>query len=294
MEGIIKSGVGGLYEVFLQDGTILLCRAAGKIRLTGEKPLPGDRVDIQENGDEGYLTEILPRKNMLIRPACANIDNLVIAFSPRSPKPDTFFIDTLTVQCEAAGITPILCITKSDLDKNGQLDYLKCIYEKTGYTMIVTSAKTQDGYEQLKPYLKGKITAFSGCSGVGKSTLLSLIAGISLQTGDISKKTARGKHTTRHTELYSMDGGYVLDTPGFSAIAEPDMEPEAITKLFPEFSECTCRFPDCMHIAEPECGVLEACRNGKISQSRYDSYAMMVQKRKTMLKLHPELNSKKQ
>ena len=148
MEGIIKSGIGGLYEVFLQDKTILPCRAAGKIRLTGEKPLPGDRVMIQENGEEGYITEILPRKNMLIRPACANIDNLVIAFSPRSPKPDTFFIDTLTVQCEAAGITPILCITKSDLDKNGQLDYLKSIYEKTGYTMIVTSAKTENGYEK--------------------------------------------------------------------------------------------------------------------------------------------------
>ncbi len=285
LTGTIIKGIGGFYYVQTAEG-LIECRARGRFRKDGEKPMIGDLVQIQltvEDGTKGSVEEILPRRNVFIRPPVANIDQLIITVAATNPEPNLLLVDQLTVVAEAAGVCPLICVNKLDLDeKNAQ--HIKEIYEKAGYSVVLVSAKFNMGTEELQTVLKDKITAFAGNSGVGKSSLLNRLCNtFSLKTGDVSEKTQRGRHTTRHTELFELPfGGYVFDTPGFSSYETEDIAPEALAALFPEIqaAEGRCRFAGCAHVKEPECSVKEALREGKIATSRYENYCVIYQELK--------------
>jgi len=246
-----------------------------------ETPLVGDVVSIKRTAEDetkGSIEEILPRKNVFIRPPVANIDQLVITVAATKPDPNLLLVDQLCVTAEAAGVVPIICINKLDLDEQ-RAEEIKAIYEKAGYLVLLVSAREDWGTESLKSVLQNKITAFAGNSGVGKSSLLNRLSGyFALQTGDVSEKTKRGRHTTRHTELFELPfGGYVFDTPGFSSYEAEGIGAERLAELFPEIA-CHvggCRFAGCAHIAEPGCSVKEALQQGKIAAERYESYCSL-------------------
>lgn len=285
LTGTIVKGIGGFYYVRTAEG-LIECRARGRFRKEGESPMVGDLVQISrtaEDKEKGSVDEILPRKNSFVRPPVANIDQLVVTISVKNPESSLLMADQLTVTAEAAGVVPVICINKKDLDEN-RADMLKKVYETTGYTVIMTSAKDNTGLEELKAVLKDKITALAGNSGVGKSSLLNrLSAEFSLETGSVSDKTRRGRHTTRHTELLELPfGGYVFDTPGFSSYASEGITAAELEKLFPEIArvEEPCRFVGCAHIAEPGCKVKEALEAGKIATERYESYQALYQELK--------------
>lgn len=287
MRGIITKGVGGLYTV-ASKGALYECSVRGKFRQKNYmSPLVGDYVDIAEVDSETCaINEILPRKNMLIRPNVANIDNLIITFAVQSPKPDLLLVDKLSAVAISKNIGVIISITKSDLqDASGYAE----IYKKAGFPVVVTGADDKDGVKVLKELTRDKVTAFAGASGVGKSTLLNSFGEeFLLKTGSVSEKIERGKHTTRHAELLPLSyGGYVLDTPGFSSFEVTDIE---IAKCFPEFVAHTdgCRFNDCTHRNEPVCGVKEAVENGDIANSRYESYLKMYEEQKEYEKYNPK------
>ncbi|MBR6719386.1 MAG: ribosome small subunit-dependent GTPase A [Clostridia bacterium] len=287
MRGRITKGVGGLYTVEA-DGVMYECSVRGKFRQKNYlSPLVGDFVDIVQIDEEtSAINEILPRKNMLIRPNVANIDNLIITFAVQSPKPDLLLVDKLSAVALSKDIGVIISITKSDL--NDASEYVS-IYESAGFPVIVTGKDNRDGVEKLKELTKDKVTAFAGASGVGKSTLLNSFGEeFSLKTGNVSEKIERGKHTTRHAELLSLSyGGYVLDTPGFSSFEATDID---IPACFPEFASHMeyCRFNDCTHRNEPDCGVKAALERGEIFASRYDSYIKMVEEKKEYEKYNPK------
>lgn len=285
LTGTIIKGIGGFYYVKTAEG-LIECRARGRFRKEGESPMVGDLVQISrtiEDPEKGSVDEILPRKNSFIRPPVANIDQLVVTISVKNPESSLLMADQLTVTAEAAGVIPVICINKKDLDEN-RAEKLRKVYETTGYTVIMTSAKDNMGLEELKAVLKDKITALAGNSGVGKSSLLNrLSAEFSLETGSVSDKTRRGRHTTRHTELLELPfGGYVFDTPGFSSYASEGITATELEKLFPEIArvEDPCRFVGCAHIAEPGCAVKEALQAGKIATERYESYQALYQELK--------------
>ncbi len=285
LTGTIIKGIGGFYYVKTVEG-LIECRARGRFRKEGESPMVGDLVQISrtaENPEKGSVDEILPRKNSFIRPPVANIDQLVVTISVKNPESSLLMADQLTVTAEAAGVIPVICINKKDLDED-RAEMLRKVYETTGYTVIMTSAKDNTGLEALKAVLKDKITALAGNSGVGKSSLLNrLSAEFSLETGSVSDKTRRGRHTTRHTELLELPfGGYVFDTPGFSSYASEGITVAELEKFFPEIArvEEPCRFVGCAHIAEPGCAVKEALKTGKIAPERYESYQALYQELK--------------
>jgi len=276
-EGIILKGVGGLYSVKCSSG-IYFCRARGLFRKLGQKPLPGDHVDFtitDENDMEGYLKSIHTRKNDLIRPAVANVDLAFIVISIIDPEPDLLLADKLLCIFESKGIEPVICINKADLAKKTEIRDLCQQYEKAGYEVIVTEAKSGRGIEQIEGDITGKVCVFAGQSGVGKSTILNRFMGSEvMETGIISEKIGRGKHTTRHAQFVEVSGGYIVDTPGFSNLDTGLLEPDEIKNLYREFTNLAmeCRFNGCIHINEPDCAVKEAVNDGVISQSRHERY----------------------
>lgn len=280
-QGVIVKGVGGLYYARDPEGALHVLRAKGKFRKQRVTPMVGDRVRFTPGtGDEhGWVEEILPRDSELIRPPVANIRHIILVVAPE-PAPDLLLVDTLMVMAQGQGIQPALVVNKCDLD--GAL-YERIQHEYAGLDipMLRVSARTSEGIEALRRLLRGGICCFAGQSGVGKSTLLSAATGLSLQTGEISKKISRGRHTTRHAELLFSGEYQVLDTPGFSLLELWDgLEPIRLKAFYPEFApyEGQCRFSPCYHLSEPGCAVLEAAREGAISPERVERYHLLLKK----------------
>lgn len=282
LEGIIIKGIGGFYYVKVGD-RIYECRARGLFRKNKIIPLVGDRVLIKINKEDntGYVEEIYDRTTELIRPPVANVNQAVIVFAVKKPDPNLWLLDRFLLLASYQGLDAIICINKSDLDVDGEIDNIYDIYKKAGYQIIKTSCTNRIGIDELKRQLKDKITVFAGPSGVGKSTLLNNIqSNLKLQTGEISQKTSRGKHTTRHVELIELDsGGWVVDTPGFSTLDIDFIKEDELIKYFIEVYDRSslCRFSGCSHNKEPGCEVKKAVEDREISQSRYDNYLSMLQ-----------------
>ncbi len=275
-KGILLKGIGGFYSVEAADA-VYVCKARGVFRKKRITPLAGDRVQItvQEGEAENTIDEILPRKNELRRPPVANIDQLLIVASTTAPKPSAFVIDKLIAIAEQKGIEPIVVFTKTDLDG---ADALYKIYKNAGFACFTVSNKTGEGVAAVKSLLQGKITAFTGNSGVGKTSLLNALdARFALETGEISDKLGRGRHTTRQAELFKTCGGYIVDTPGFSALELDKTEmirKDDLADCFREFRPYLggCKFSTCSHTCDKGCKILEAVENGNISRSRHNSY----------------------
>lgn len=277
LQGRIIKAIGGFYYVLTDCGTYS-CRAKGKFRKEKITPLVGDNAKIavlDEEKKEGNLEEIFDRKSSFIRPPVANIDMLVITISAAQPAPDLFLADKLSVIAASAGVSVCFCINKAELDKN-RADEIYNIYKNAGFSAVVTSTYDKYGIEELAAIISGKICAFAGNSGVGKSSLLNLVCNRSdLETGKVSEKIKRGKNTTRHSELIPMEGGgFVADTPGFSSFEVISIPASHLEALFPEIKRNlgACRFSGCAHINEPDCPVKEAYKRGEISESRYKNY----------------------
>lgn len=286
-EGKIIRGIGGFYYVHCGGSIVYECKAKGVFRKDGIKPLPGDAVEMEVLDEEkalGNIAEILPRKNALIRPAVANIDQALVIFATAAPEPNFNLLDRFLVMMEQQQIPTVICFNKKDLVDKERIMQLRAAYEGSGYQVLFVSAKKEEGLSELKEVLKGKTTTVAGPSGVGKSSLINeLQDGISMETGAISEKIERGRHTTRHTEFICIEEGtYILDTPGFSSLALFDMEKEELESFFPEIKERSghCRFIGCAHIKEPDCAVREALSEGKISESRYENYCLLYEELK--------------
>ncbi len=279
--GIILRGVGSFYDV-VSDGEIHRCRARGKFRKLGLTPMVGDHVVIEPETDitEGFLIEILPRKNTLSRPAVANIDHLAVVLSVTSPDPDLLLVDKLLVTAERNGIEPLLIINKIDLGSQEDLNVILEEYQHIGYPIYCVSGKFNTGMDRLSKGLKG-ITTLAGQSGVGKSSIINkLRPDIQLETGSLSRKNQRGRHTTRHVELINLPhGGMIVDTPGFSQMELMDFDPIELQDSYPDFQDYRyeCRFNGCLHVTEPDCMVREKAEDGTISKGRYDRYIILVE-----------------
>ncbi|CDZ24401.1 putative ribosome biogenesis GTPase RsgA [[Clostridium] cellulosi] len=284
IEGIIVKANSGFYYVKCDSG-VIECRARGIFRKQKITPLVGDRVRISQTGDSGTVEEILPRKNSMIRPPVANIDILFIIVSTVEPEPNMLVIDKMIAAAEQKGIEPAVIVTKNDLKDGSDI---VATYNKAGIKSFFASGITGEGIEELKSLICGHIGAFTGNSGVGKSTLLNRIdPSLSLSTGEISKKLGRGRHTTRLVELFETCGGYIADTPGFSSLDTFKFEPilkEDLQYVFREFEPYInkCRFTGCSHTKETGCAVLEALKNGEIAPSRHKSYCEMYEEAKNI------------
>lgn len=282
IKGRIFKGIGGFYYVKATDNVIYECKARGVFRKESIKPAIGDFVDISVENGKGSIEKIYPRTSYLVRPPVANIDVLVIVVAAAEPEPNILLIDKLLVNAEAVGISPVIVINKTDV-KSGE--ELLQIYKKAGYPAFCVSAKNDDVKKAILPYIKDKTAAFAGLSGVGKSTILNSITDTLLETGEISDKIKRGKHTTRHVELLELpDGGYVLDTPGFSSFEITRIKANELYKYFPEMRETEdmCRFAGCCHINEPDCVIKEKVQSGEIPKSRYESYVELFEQLKNI------------
>lgn len=280
--GLILKSLGGFYYIDTEDG-IIETRARGVFRNDSIKPLVGDKCKIRitkEDSTMGYIEEISDRKNEFVRPPVSNVDQVILVFSAANPDPNYRLIDKFLIQCECNGIETILCINKIDLNLKEALN-LKRIYKKAGYDVVLTSSTMPETIDELKTkVLKDKISVFAGPSGVGKSTLLNSIEeGLNLKTGEISQKLNRGKHTTRHVELFKLSsGGWVVDTAGFSSLNLEGINKENLKEFFIEFEKFgNCRFSDCNHYKEPACKVKEAVENGEISIERYKTYIELLE-----------------
>lgn len=279
--GIILKGVGGFYTV-LSDGMSFICKARGLFRKQNQTPIVGDNVSFSLNadGETGYLLSIEARKNELIRPMVANIDKLFIVVSASKPAVDLLLVDKLLLCCEKLRIEPVLIINKCDDADAASIDGIRKEYSLTGYRIYTVSAVTGDGIEALRSELEGSVVCFAGQSAVGKSSLLNaLIPGMKLEVGELSRKTERGRHTTRHAELIPIgNGGAVLDTPGFSLLENIECEPEEIKNLYPELRRHVfeCRFSGCLHISEPGCAVKEEIVGRDFDSERYNRYVRLV------------------
>lgn len=277
-KGIILKGIGGFYYVKTEDG-IIECKARGKFRKNSVIPMVGDQVDVllsKTDATKGSIEEIFPRTTELVRPPVSNVDQAVIVVAVASPNPNLVLVDSFLIAAEAQKLNIVLCLNKVDLVEENKYMELYQIYHNAGYRVVCTSTKENIGIKELRQQLVGKITVFAGVSGVGKSSLLNAIdSRFSLQTGEVSKKIKRGKHTTRHVELLELDKkSYVVDTPGFSSIDIKDVGKDELSLYFQEFIPylSLCKFRGCSHTSEPKCGVIEAVNKGEISQSRYQNY----------------------
>ena len=282
MQGKIVKGISGFYYVHVVESGIYECKAKGIFRQQKMKPLVGDDVEIDIISEEkktGNVAAILPRKNALIRPAVANVEQALLIFAAASPNPNFNLLDRFLVMMERQDVPVILCFNKCDLITEEQQQEIASIYEASGCKILFVSAKKELGLKKLQEILEGKTTTVAGPSGVGKSSLINLLAPEAcMETGEISKKIERGRHTTRHAELIQLKGdGYIMDTPGFSSLYLPEMEKEELQDCYPEFAafEPYCRFQGCSHISEPDCGVKEALSEGKIHPVRYENYCQL-------------------
>lgn len=282
MQGKIVKGISGFYYVHVAGSGIYECKAKGIFRQQKMKPLVGDDVEIDIISEEkktGNVAAILPRKNALIRPAVANVDQALLIFAAASPNPNFNLLDRFLVMMGRQDVPVILCFNKCDLITEEQKQEIEAIYEVSGCKILFVSAKKELGLKELQEILEGKTTTVAGPSGVGKSSLINLLAPEAcMETGEISKKIERGRHTTRHAELIQLKGdGYIMDTPGFSSLYLPEMEKEELQDCYPEFAafEPYCRFQGCSHISEPDCGVKEALSEGKIHPVRYENYCQL-------------------
>ena len=280
-EGRILRSLSGFYDVQTPQG-LITCRARGILRREGSSPLTGDLVEISVEKGKGMVERILPRKNHFIRPAVANVDALVVFAANVNPVTEPFLIDRVAAIAGDQNVPVYLCVNKCDLDPAHDLVR---IYEHAGFPVICTSAQTGEGVEALRALLTGKLTAFTGNSGVGKSSILNRLAPeLKLETGEVSEKLGRGRHTTRHVELFPLgENTYVADTPGFSSFDTDQMElilKENLQYAFPDFAGYLgkCRFDDCSHRKEPDCAVRAAVDAGDIEKSRYESYLRLYEK----------------
>ena len=292
MQGKIIKGIGGFYYVHTagesgKSHLIYECRAKGIFRKDNKKPLVGDDVEmdvLDEEQNLGNIRELLPRHSELIRPAVANVDQALVIFSIVSPRPSFNLLDRFLIMMGQQSIPCIICFNKQDIDSEGAGARYREIYGGCGYETLTVSARDGSGIEQLKELLAGKTTTVAGPSGVGKSSIVNCLqSGIHMETGQISEKIQRGKHTTRHTELIAAwEGTYILDTPGFSSLGLFDLEKEQLAGYYPEFAahEKFCQFGGCAHIAEPVCGVRDAVAEQTISKLRYDNYCLLYEELK--------------
>ena len=287
MKGRIRKALSGFYYVDTGE-RLVTCRARGRVRKEGISPLVGDMVELSAAGEDGMIDAILPRRNSFSRPAVANIDQLVIIASGAIPRTDPYLIDRMTAIGALKNCGVLICVNKCDLDR---AEELCAIYDRANLPFTLVSAETGEGLDTLRTMICGKLSAFTGNSGVGKSSLLNALdPNFSLKVGEVSHALGRGRHTTRHVELYTLDGGAeVIDTPGFSSFdtEELGLEMKArLPELFPDFAPYlgACRFTGCGHTKEAGCAVLEAVRSGKIDRSRHESY----------LRLRGELQSLKE
>lgn len=281
--GRLIKGIGGFYYVDI-EGEIFECKARGLFRKKKITPLVGDyvEIDILDNENKkGVLEKINKRKNELIRPSVSNIDQVVVVFAVTQPDPHLSLLDRFLVLAKSQKLNIVICFNKIDLLNEEEYSEIINIYKSAGYKLILTSTKENKGVNELKNKLKNKTTVFAGPSGVGKSTLLNSVhPGLKLQTGEISLKISRGKHTTRHAEILSIEkDSWVVDTPGFSSLNMNFIEENQLELYFPEFMKYTdnCRFNTCKHINEPNCGVKEAVELGKIHESRYSNYNQFIE-----------------
>jgi ribosome biogenesis GTPase len=271
--GLLLKGIGSFYEVLTDAGDSVTCKAKGAFRREGLVPTVGDRVGI-ERQDSGYakLAEILPRKNLSVRPAVANIDQLLIVVSASAPAPDWMLVDRLIIAAMRMQVKPVPVLNKIDTADDAVKETF--LREYHAFDTLCVSAETGEGLDALKERLTGKVSCFAGQSAVGKSSILNaLFPELNLETGGLSEKTERGRHTTRHAELWPYAGGAVLDTPGFSLFETECLEQEELDACYPEFSHAfPCRFPGCMHISEPDCGVKPLLASGELTEERYERY----------------------
>lgn len=291
MQGKIVKGISGFYYVHVVGTGIYECKAKGVFRNRKVKPLVGDNVEIVVLDEEkriGNVEEILSRKNELIRPAVSNIDMALVIFAAAKPDPNFNLLDRFLCMMEYQKVPVTICFNKCDLVSEEEKEKLQQIYAPAGYEILFTSVKTGENIDNLKALLADKTTTMAGPSGVGKSSLINeLQTGVRMQTGAISDKIGRGKHTTRHSEIISIgQDTYIMDTPGFSSMDLPGFEKEDLWTCYPEFVpyEPECRFIGCSHIGEPDCGVKNALAEGKISQVRYDNYVMLYEEMKNIRK----------
>ncbi len=294
MRGKIIRGIAGFYYVHVSgDGAedeecrVYECKAKGVFRRDNRKPLVGDDVEMDVlDGEQhlGNIRELLPRHSELIRPAVANIDQALVIFAVASPKPNFNLLDRFLIMMQQQEIPCIICFNKQDLDQAGECRQYRNIYANCGFQTISVSAAKQEGVQELKDLLRGKTTTVAGPSGVGKSSIINCLqSAVTMETGQISRKIERGKHTTRHTELIAAgEATYILDTPGFSSLGLFDLEKEELGRYYPEFAsyEKYCRFGGCAHIKEPDCGVKGAVAEGEISRMRYDNYCLLYEELK--------------
>ncbi len=301
MKGRILKGIAGFYYIETFDGKVYECKAKGIFRKSNLKPLVGDDVEIDIIDEEkmlGNITDILPRKNQLLRPPVANVDQAVILFAIVKPNPSYNLLDRFLIMMRQQNLPVIICFNKQDIATKEEQQELYDAYEKCGYKVLFISVHEGNGLDELKELLKGKTTTLAGPSGVGKSSLLNkLVPDADMQTGELSRKIERGKNTTRHSELFfvkdlfdetdgsdDFKGTYVIDTPGFTSLEMRDVTADTLMQYYPEFTEYEpmCRFGGCSHIAEPDCGVKDALKEGKISQVRYDNYKVLWEELKNM------------
>ena len=283
-------GIAGFFYVGVVESRVYECKAKGIFRKDKIKPLVGDDVEIEVLNEEeklGNIVKILPRRSELIRPAVANIDQALVIFAAREPKPNLSLLDRFLVIMEKQDVPVIICFNKQDLCDDEEVGRLKEIYEACGYPVVLASAKQGEGIEEIKSRLRGKTTTVAGPSGVGKSSLTNLLQNeVQMETGEISKKLGRGRHTTRHSQIIQIEEDtWLYDTPGFTSFYVEEIEKEELRFYFREFSkyEGTCRFQGCTHTHEPGCMVKNALEEGKISKERYENY----------LELYGELKEKR-
>lgn len=277
-KGRIYKGIGGFYFVKTQGGQMVQCKPRGIFRKLGQKPLPGDEVVLQSEAETQFISQILPRTNALVRPPVANVSQLIVVVSTTQPKPSFLVIDKLCASAFSIGARPVLVFTKQDIESP---DFLLKAYKNSGIKTVLASTKTGQGLAQVEVLFKGNLSVFCGNSGVGKSTLLNAIAPqLKRQVAPISQKLGRGKHTTREVEIFELGEGLVADTPGFASFdadSGGEILPQNLQLYFPEIEAVIgqCKFSGCAHVADAGCAVIKAVQEGKIAQSRHQSYVAM-------------------